>query len=220
MQAMMHTYSRLPQLLDLCLQTDIYSTHWQRREQIAVADVKRGHTPRWLVSGRTSHGLAAVWRVWRIDELTERTDFLRSFRSLSPRSIVALSRRCPVPSVVREASSTSAIQISPSAATYSIATTRVPLRNELVPAYRSSSLDDVRPRTLIPCPRARIFRFSCSRHATSFNCDTAIGAQIAWRTPTQERLLRRSSISKSQNRTVCQKRRSRAFATSTARMVC
>jgi hypothetical protein len=85
-------------------------------EQSATAKVKRGLAPRWLVSGRTSHGLAPVWRVWRIDELTERTDFLRSFRSLLPSSRFALSRLCPEVLKVGEVSSTSILQARPFAA--------------------------------------------------------------------------------------------------------
>lgn len=75
----------------------------QIHEQIAIAGVKRGPQPWWLVS--TSAG----WSVWRIDELTERTDFWRNFISLLPSSRYAISRLCPEASRFREDSSTSVI---------------------------------------------------------------------------------------------------------------
>jgi hypothetical protein len=94
----------------------------------------------WRVSGdflaRT--GAVTLWSVWRIDELTERTDFLRSFRTLLPSSRFALSRLRPEASKIREASSTSALRKHPSTALQycgsaaTRATSRVPLRIESV----------------------------------------------------------------------------------------
>lgn len=132
-------------------------------------------------------------------ELTERTDFLRSFRTLLPSSRFALSRLCPKVSRDFRSSfhvnplSNSFCNISQYSQHSDQPSTPAHAINSLVPQF---DFDDIKPHTFTPRPHTAYIIRSIEDDVVrtqSLRSDTGCKA---WRMHTQKHLRKCSSISR------------------------
>ena len=183
----------------------------------------------WLVSSaRTADRPLWSLRVWRSYELIERTDFLRSFTAFLPNSRFALSRLCPEASRYDSRRSLYVCDPDNVEGSHRIAAKR-PAEAVRIPSdsgsvdylgthYRPSSTSSPTRSFLLHSTPSAPYPFDWQLSSTFLRLH--VDAHPAWRTRTQERPPRRSSISRSEKSRVCPTSRWRACGKSTARMVC